>query len=99
MEMDEDNPILTKQHFFTAYDRLWLDPHQPLIEGLSILELCLVISFMTFEVNQEEPQYNFERSYENYKLFATATNAPGSLYSKPVALKVYYIILFFIVII
>ena len=44
---------------------------------------------MTFEVNQEEPQYNFERSYENYKLFASATNAPGSLYSKPVALKAF----------
>jgi len=87
-EIDDTAPFIGSKQFFSAYNRLWIDPHQALVEGLSILELCLVISFTTFEANQEEPQYNFERSYENYKLFATATNAPGSLYSKPVALKV-----------
>lgn len=86
--MDEEPPYLITKHFFKAYEYLWNDSIESMINGLSILELCLLVSFMTFEVNQEAPLYNFERAFENYKLFAAATNAPGSLYSKPVALKV-----------
>lgn len=79
---------MESKFFFKAYNHLWTDPHKDLIEGLSTLELCLLLSFVTFELHSENPQYNFERSYENYFLFASSKHAPGSLQSKPVALKV-----------
>ena len=95
--MEKEYPYIKEENFFKEYSRVWIDTQRKMIESLSTLELCLVVSMMCFEVNQTNPIYNFERTFENYLHFIS--RSPQSFNTtKSVALKVIIIIIIFIII-
>eukprot|EP00002_Diphylleia_rotans_P026740 TRINITY_DN534_c0_g1_i1.p1 TRINITY_DN534_c0_g1~~TRINITY_DN534_c0_g1_i1.p1 ORF type:complete len:604 (+),score=151.88 TRINITY_DN534_c0_g1_i1:91-1812(+) len=64
------------------------DSKNLMVQGLSILELCLLISMKKME-EEGTDFYNFEMIYITYKKFATGTNNLVDLFPKNVAFKAF----------
>jgi len=75
--------------FQAAATSMAMDGKVQLLLGVSLLELALVIAMNRVVVKREQPVYNFEMVYQEYREFMSKhTSVSVELYSKPVAFKV-----------
>lgn len=85
-------PLLDQIKFASLVGMFLQDRKVQLSKGLSVLELCLLVSVKIMLQNQVA-QFNFEMAYDEYQSFIKRVASMGKagqlFYTKPVALKAF----------
>ncbi|KAJ2836470.1 origin recognition complex subunit 4 [Coemansia erecta] len=93
-KLSNEHPYLQLAHVKTAIARETASAKMQILESISLLEVCLIISMKSL-VQSGSSKYNFEMIYNEYKTFmsrhmlATAGGGAMKVYKKPVALKAF----------
>ncbi|RZF37025.1 hypothetical protein LSTR_LSTR004713 [Laodelphax striatellus] len=87
-QLDEDCPIITSDVIHNTHNRISSDDKVTLLEGLSVLEMCLIIAMSHQNEIYDGDPFNFEMIANRYMKFASQ-NSSIQIMQRPVLLKAF----------
>lgn len=87
-KLSQSHPKLTASDLITSFRKISTDTKSAMLHGISILELCLIISMKHLTDIYEGEPFNFEMVYSEFLKFARKRSGMA-VYEKAVVMKAY----------